>query len=194
MGLTRSLRDPSLLVPLLVLAAGLGAGLRGAWDSGEVAGPGPAPVAGTALAAPPAGGLVEAGRQWLWGPGPAWAAGLTLVGTPLSLLAVWVRGYLLGVVVALAAASQPQGLGSVGVVLAAHLVASTGAVLGGREALRFGAAVLRAALGIRPHELPAAFQRFVAAGALLAALALAAGGMHWLAWSLASGLPGPRPA
>ncbi|HEY8486788.1 MAG TPA: hypothetical protein VIL11_05285 [Limnochordales bacterium] len=187
----RGLRDPLLTLGLCLLLAGAGAGLR--WglsaDAPGWAGAGPWSARPGWLA-----WLAEAGRQLVWGPGPAWALGLTVVGTPLTVVAVWVRGYILGVAVA-AALSAPLNLPqAVLTLLVPHLMGCVAVLLSSREAVRFGAAFMRAAVGIRPHELPAAFARFLAAGAALALLALAAGGVHLLGLSLARlalAVPGP---
>ena len=183
MPLKRALRDPLLALGLCLLLAGVGTGLRSGLSAGAAA------WAAAGMSSLQPGWrvwLAETGRQWVWGPGPAWALGLTAVGAPLAVVAVWVRGYILGVAVAAALSGPvklPQALLAL---LAPQLMGCVAVLVGSREALRFGAALLRAAVGIRPHELPSAFGRFLAAGVALALLSLAAGGVHLLGLAIAA--------
>lgn len=190
MALRRTMGDPLLAGILCLLLAGVGAGLRSgwgaevatAWASSTWASSGPTAARPTLVS-----WLEEAGRQLVWGPGPAWALGLSGVGAPLTVVAVWLRGYILGVAVGAALSAPlklPQAL--LGLFLP-HLLGCAAVLVGSREALRFAGALARAAAGIRPYELPAAFARFVAAGAALALLALWAGVLQLLGMSVRAG-------
>lgn len=183
MPLKRALRDPLLALGLCLLLAGVGTGLRSGLSSGAAA------WADAGLSSLQPGWrlwLAETGRQLVWGPGPAWALGLTAVGAPLTVVAVWVRGYILGVAVAAALWGPVKWPEALLALLVPQLLGCAAVLVGSREALRFGAALLRAAVGIRPHELPAAFGRFLAAGAALALLSLAAGVVHLLGLAVAA--------
>lgn len=142
----------------------------------------------------PAGSwLEEVALQLLWGPGPAWGMGLAGAAAPLAWAAVWLRGYLGGLAVAAAFLSgHPSPVRLVAGSLVPHALGCLAALVAALGSFQLGAATMRATVGIRPYELPHAFGRFLAAGAIGLGLAAVAGLLR--AAVLAGSMAGPGAA